>query len=193
MEQLDNSVAAHDDPALGEGLHRHPRQLLQGDAGTAEELHQQVQALLVQRSGRGEQAEVLRPRQLRLHVVHLQGPHGLQIPAAQKRHQAVGHRYADVDRPGGVPALQQRLPPLVQGARADRLVLRQSVVQRMDIAPVGRQSVAPPPLLGQAVQICLQVCRGQPQARRSRTRRGFHPAFHRRVQQRLHRPHLLPL
>ena len=80
MEQLDDPAAADRDPALAEGLHGEPRKFLHGDPRTAEELYQQVQALLVQRPSGGEQTEVLRPRQLRLHGVHFQRPYRLQIP-----------------------------------------------------------------------------------------------------------------
>ena len=82
MEQLDSSAAADGDAALRERGHRDPGQLLHRNASAAEELYQQVQALLVQGPGGGEQAQILGPRQLGLHIVCLQEPHVLQVPAA---------------------------------------------------------------------------------------------------------------
>lgn len=96
------------------GLHRDIGHLADPDAGGADGLHQQGQALPAQGPGRLHQAAVILPAQLPLRVLKATAldPQGLD-PAFLPPHgrkEAVDTRQYGVDRCGGMAASKMRLP-----------------------------------------------------------------------------------
>ena len=97
---------------------------------------QRIQALLVQRPGGGEQTEVLRPGQLRLHAVRLRGP----------RVDRLVRRAAVIKTAHIVPAEFQgagRPPPFLQAAEKGGQVHRRPRPPRRAPRPDLRPALPP--------------------------------------------------
>ena len=159
-QALGHRLPREEQDPLARRLHRHLFQLVDRQSGGGEQLDQQIDPLLSQSPGGGQQAQVFAPGQLQLGIPAAgEPPRQLELPAAQPLQEAVGRGHAGVDRAGGVSLVQQLLPPLAQGAPADAAA-GQGGIQQLQLLSVGGYCAGVPPSFPQAGQIGADLLPG---------------------------------